>query len=58
MARWSGIQASTAGGRGSISGLRTKTPQAAWWGKERKKEKQETKLSADESQLGWKYKQN
>lgn len=39
MAQWSGIQASTAGGRGSISGLGTKTPQAAWWGQRKKERK-------------------
>ena len=35
--KWLGVHASTAGGTGSISGRRTKIPQAAWYDQQTKK---------------------
>ena len=42
MVQWLGLPALTAEGLGSMPGQRTKIPQAAWHGQEKKKKKKET----------------
>ena len=39
MVQWWGLHASTAGGTGSIPGLGTKIPEAAWRGQKKEKKK-------------------